>query len=69
MLSYKDLMMHQERYQELQHEAETERLLQRASSQSAHHQALSWLGGQLVAWGHSLQRRYGTPARLISNHR
>jgi hypothetical protein len=33
-----------------------------------HGRALSWLGGQLIAWGHGLQARYGKPGTLISNH-
>lgn len=74
MLSYQDLMMHQAHYQELRREAEKERLLQQAPAKSLRAnrvccRALSRLGGQLIAWGHKLQARYGTTTTLISNHK
>jgi hypothetical protein len=73
MISHRDLIMAQEHYWDLRREADKERLIRRArpakeSANRLHGRALSWLGGQLIAWGHGLQARYGKPATLISNH-
>jgi hypothetical protein len=68
----------QEHYQELLLEAERHRLIRQALAgrekwdSSIHCRALTWLGGQLVAWGCSLQARYGdrieTPTVPAVNH-
>jgi hypothetical protein len=73
MIGYRDLLMSQEHYQELRREADQERLIRQARAASArvirlHGRALSWLGGQLVTWGQSLQVRYGATATLITRH-
>jgi hypothetical protein len=73
MISHRDLVMAQEHYWDLRREADKERLIRQArrakeSGNGLHRCALSWLGGQLIVWGHSLQARYGKPATLISNH-
>ena len=63
MIGYRDLLISQEHYLELRREAEQERLIRQARAASAqvirlHERALSWLGGQLVTWGQSLQVHY-----------
>ena len=73
MISHQDLIMAQEHYWDLRHEADKERLIRQVrrangSGNRVHRRALSWLGGQLVVWGHGLQARYDKPATLISNH-
>jgi hypothetical protein len=67
MLGYYDLWVQQERSQELLRQSQRERLLHRICSNSQHSHGLhcrllSWLGNRLVAWGHSLQERYGAAA-------
>jgi hypothetical protein len=73
MISQQELVMAQEHYWDLRHEADKERLIRQVrlaneSDNRVYRRALSWLGGQLIAWGHGLQARYGKPATLISNH-
>nr|MBC7244732.1 hypothetical protein [Chloroflexota bacterium] len=65
MLSWKDVLVQQERYKDALREAEKERLVRQALVRLAmdrhfHWRALTWLGSQLVAWGYRLQQRYGT---------
>lgn len=73
MISHRDLVMAQEHYWDLRREADKERLIRRVrpakeSGNRLHRRVLSWLGGQLIMWGHGLQARYGKSATLISNH-
>ena len=68
MLSYQHILMIQKEYsRELLRQAEQERFLRqilksRHQNNRWHGQALSWLGGRMVAWGHGLQKRYGARA-------
>jgi hypothetical protein len=66
MLGYRDLLMQQEHANELLHQAEKERFLRQvlasAHRNPLHCRALTWLGSHLVAWGHSLEQRYGATA-------
>jgi hypothetical protein len=71
MISHRDLAMSQEHYWDLRREADKERLIQQARMPGTrttrlHGRVLSWLGRQMVAWGQSLQMRYGTTATLIT---
>ena len=66
MLGYQDLLMQQERANELLRQANRERLLRQVLANAHRHrlhcQALNWLGSHLVAWGHSLEQRYSATA-------
>ena len=71
MMTWKELWMQQERYQELLREAQTERFLRQARTASPQYRrlrrrALIWLGRRLVAWGQSLQCRSGAPVPAIN---
>jgi hypothetical protein len=75
MLSYKEILMQHMHYQSLLQEAEKERLVRQTlrAIQRPNRlvdRALNWLGRQLVCWGQSLQKRYGTPVTSAhtSNH-
>ena len=73
MMTWKELWMQQERYQELLREAQTERFLRQARTASPQYRrlrrrALIWLGRQLVAWGQSLQCRSGVPSTAVNLH-
>jgi len=64
MLNWKDVWAQQERYKDALREAESDRLARQAlAGREMDHrfycQALTWLGGRLVAWGWRLQERYG----------
>ena len=66
MLGHKELLMQRLYYEESLRQAEKERLLrrilaERRSGDRRHRRALGWLGSRLVAWGQSLQERYGAP--------
>ena len=67
MIGYRELLMQQEHARELLHQAEKERFLRQvlagAHRNGWHGRALIWLGGHLVAWGHSLEKRYGAAAQ------
>lgn len=70
MLGYYDLLVQEERSEELLRQAERERLVHIALSNSIRNgrlycRALGWLGSQMVGWGHSLQKRYGTAATAV----
>lgn len=65
MLNWNDIVMQQERYQDLLREAQRERLVKQAqqSCKPGHpfyRRALTWLGKQLVTWGLSLQTRFSS---------
>ena len=66
MLGYTELLMQQEHAKELLHQAEKERFLRQVLANAPrnrwHCRALTWLGSHLVAWGHSLEKRYGATA-------
>ena len=66
MLGYRELLMQQEYAKELLHQAEKERFLRQVPANAhrnrMHCRALKWLGSHLVAWGHSLEQRYGATA-------
>jgi hypothetical protein len=67
MLGYHDILIQQERSQELLHLAARERRLRRILTNRERGnrvlcRALSWLGSRLVTWGKGLQERYGTAA-------
>ncbi len=70
MLSYQHiLMMQKEHSRELLNQAEQERFMRQIledknQNNRLHGQALSWLGGRMVAWGQSLQKRYGARAAV-----
>jgi hypothetical protein len=70
MLSWTDIVARQERYTDLLHEAETERLVRQVTGRHPRHgrfyrRALSWLGHHLVTWGCRLQERYGAAAAAV----
>ena len=70
MLSWTDIVARQERYMDLLHEAETERLVRQVTGRHPRHgrlyrRALSWLGHHLVTWGCRLQERYGAAAAAV----
>ena len=66
MLGYQELLMQQEHAKELLYQAEKERFIRQvlagAHRNRLHRRALIWLGSHLVAWGHSLEQRYGAAA-------
>ncbi len=67
MLSYHDILIQQERSQELVRHAVQERhlrqiLTNRERGNRLFCRALSWIGSRLVTWGRGLQERYGTAA-------
>jgi hypothetical protein len=70
MLNWYDNLIQQERYQDLQREAQRDRLVKLAQqsrelSHSFYRRAFTWLGKQLVCWGLSLQAQAGSaPATL-----
>jgi len=70
MLSYQHiLMMQKEHSRELLRQAEQERFMRqilqdRSQNNRLHVQALSWLGGRMVAWGQGIQERYGARAAV-----
>jgi hypothetical protein len=70
MLNWQDIVMQQERYQDLLREAQREWLVKQAQqscepSHPFYRRAFTWLGKRLVSWGLSLQARFGpTPATL-----
>ena len=78
MFDWREVAVRQERHQEFLLEAERHRLIRQALAgrekwdSSIHCRALTWLGGQLVAWGCSLQARYDarieTPTVPAVNH-
>lgn len=65
MLNWRDVLVQQERHQDLLREAEQERLIRQAVAARErrdrfYSRALAWLGRQLVAWGWRLQQRCST---------
>ena len=54
-----DFLARQERYNEMQREAEREWLVTltklQQPEQGIHHKVMGWLGGQLIQWGLKLQ--------------
>ena len=70
MLNWQDVVMKREQYQNLQREAQKDRLVKwaqqsREPDHSFYRRAFTWLGKRLVCWGLSLQARSGsTPATL-----
>jgi hypothetical protein len=65
MLSWHDILAHQERYKDRLREAQSNQLVLheldlRESKDRFHCRVLTWLGRGLVAWGWRLQERYGT---------
>jgi hypothetical protein len=64
MFNWLEVMAHQERHKDLLREVERDRLVRQALAgrlkrDPFHCRALIWLGRRLVAWGCSLQERYG----------
>jgi hypothetical protein len=73
-MSWKDLMVQQERYRDLQREIEHDRRARQALAECprrarAYAGLLAWLGQQLVRWGSALQEAYGnaSPAASLSS--
>ena len=67
VVSWKDVLVQQERYQDLLREAERHRLVRqvlagRQRRQRAYCRAINWLGRRMVAWGQRLQEHYGATA-------
>ncbi len=67
MFDWGEVIVQQERRQDFLREAEQHRLVRQAlrgreMRDHIHCQILTWLGRHLVAWGCSLQTRYGVPA-------
>lgn len=65
MLSWKEVLVQQERYKDALREAEKERLVRQALAGSTigrrfYYRVLTWPGSQLGSWGRRLQERYGT---------
>ena len=65
MISWKDVLVQRERYQDLLREAERHRLARRvlAGRQRRHRcfcRAMNWLGRRMVAWGQRLQEQHST---------
>ncbi|MBC7262237.1 MAG: hypothetical protein H5T63_09500 [Chloroflexi bacterium] len=65
MLSWKDVLVQQERYKDALREAEKERLVRQALARSVigrrfYSQALAWLSNPLFFWRYHLRERYGT---------
>ncbi|MBC7232674.1 MAG: hypothetical protein H5T68_05480 [Chloroflexi bacterium] len=65
MLSWKDILVQQERYKDVFREAEKERLIRQtlarvAMNQHFYSRVLRWLGSQLATWGYRIQERYST---------
>ena len=71
MFDWHEVIVQQERRQELLREAERHRLVRQAlagreTQDRIHCRALTWLGRHLVAWGCFLERRYGTPVETAA---
>jgi hypothetical protein len=67
VVSWKDVLVQRERYQDLLREAERHRLVRqvlagRQRRQRAYCRAINWLGRRMVAWGQRLQEHYGATA-------
>ncbi|MBC7233145.1 MAG: hypothetical protein H5T68_07910 [Chloroflexi bacterium] len=65
MLSWKDILVQQERYKDALREAEKERLIRQDLARFIinhrfYCRILRWFGSQLVTWGYRLQERYST---------
>jgi hypothetical protein len=63
VVSWKDVLVQRERYQDLLREAEKHRLVLQALAgrQRRYHfycRAMNWLGRRMVAWGQRLQEQY-----------
>jgi hypothetical protein len=62
MISFTDVLVQREHYQDLLREAEKHRLVRRALAgrQRRYHfcRAMNWLGRRMVAWGQRLQEQY-----------
>ena len=63
MISFQDVLVQRERYQDLLREAERHRLVRqvlagRQRRQRAYCRAMNWLGRRMVAWGQRLQEQY-----------
>ena len=70
MMNWSHIAAQQERYDDLLHEAERERLFHRASTDRKrlarlYAQILVWLGHRLVDWGWRLQARRGAVAAAV----
>jgi hypothetical protein len=64
MFDRREIVVRQERYQNFLLEAEQYRLARQVASGREkrhlfHGRALTWLGRHLIAWGCSLEKRYG----------
>jgi hypothetical protein len=69
MFNWNQILAQQERYKDLQREAERARLIPQvlAGRERRHRGYLrmaTWLGRHLVIWGWRLQERYGTAAMV-----
>jgi hypothetical protein len=70
MLNWHDIVIQQERHQDLLREAQKRQLVKlaqqsREPGRSFYHRVFIWLGKRLICWGLSLQIRFGpTPATL-----
>ncbi len=65
MLSWREVLAYQDRYDDLLRDAEKDAVLMRdlalaEKRDSFHCRLLTWVGRRLVSWGASLQERYGT---------
>jgi len=72
MLSETDLLVQREHYKDLLRDAEHDRLVRQAHMQDhgrdkLHVRTLDWLGRQLVLWGMSLQRNYGSMTKAAES--
>ena len=70
MLSWSDIIAHQERYADLLREAERERLVRqvlagREGRDRFYCRGLTWLGRNLVTWGCRLQARYSAATAVV----
>jgi hypothetical protein len=67
MFDWNVVSVQAERYKDMLHAAEVNRLLQQTQHQEARpglrSRVLAWLGGRLVEWGCRLQHRYTSVAR------
>jgi hypothetical protein len=77
MLDWTDVLANQERFKDMEREAQRYRLVQRALAGRERHsrlyrRTLTWLGQRLIVWGGYLQERHGAapakPARLAADH-
>ena len=77
MLDWTDVLANQERFKDMEREAQRYRFVQQALAgrerhSRLYHRTLTWLGQRLIVWGGYLQERYGaaaaTPALCAADH-